>query len=80
MLLCTDLGLRRSPDGPDTVQSITRLHSLFLFHLTGADNPIPSTNFELTVCSRRGEKETKRRKEERVIKKKKEVDKGGSRT
>lgn len=50
MAPCTDLGLRRSPDGPDTVQSITRLHFLFLLYLTGANNPIPSTDFKLTVC------------------------------
>lgn len=47
---CTDLGLRRSPDGPDTVQSIARFHSLFLIHLTGANNPIPPSDFKLTVC------------------------------
>lgn len=57
----TDLGLRRSSDGPDTVQSVAGFHSLFLLHLTGANNPIPSTDVKLTVCgepeeiSRRGE-------------------------
>lgn len=45
----THLGLRRSSDSPDTVQSITRFHSLFLLHLTGANNPVPSADVELAV-------------------------------
>lgn len=67
MVPCTDLGLRRSPDGPDTVQSITRFHFLLLLHLTRANNPIPSAEFKLTVCKeseemwRRGKTEKKER-------------------
>lgn len=66
MVPYTDLGLRGSPNGPDTVQSITRLHSFFLFYLTGVNDPIPSTDFKLTVCReademwRRDEKEKER--------------------
>lgn len=60
---CTDLGLRGSPDGPDTVQSITRLHSFFLFYLTGVNNSIPSTDFKLAIC--READETQRSKGKR---------------
>lgn len=63
MVPCTDLGLRRSPDGPNTVQSITRLHFLFLLHLTGTNNPIPSTNFKLTVCREEGRRKGKGKEE-----------------
>lgn len=70
LLLYTDLGLRRCPDGPDTVQSITGLHFLFLLHLTGANNPIPSANFKLTVCT---ETEEMWWKEEKRVEIKREV-------
>ena len=49
LLPCTDLGLRRSPDGPDTVQSVARLHPLLFVHLTGANNPVPAADLKLTV-------------------------------
>lgn len=73
---CTDLGLWRSLDGPNTVQGIAGFHSLLLVHLTGADNPIPSADFKLTVCGEaerecgggvetRGDREKSWAKEER---------------
>lgn len=45
----TDLGLRRSSNSPDTVQSIARFYSLLLLHLTGANNPVPPADVELAV-------------------------------
>lgn len=47
--VCTHLGLRGSPDGPDAVQSVARLHPLGFIHLTGANDPVEAAQLKLTV-------------------------------
>lgn len=58
-LLSTDLGLGRGPDGPDAVQSITRLYPFLLLHLTGANNPVPAADLKLTVCTSKQRRQKK---------------------